>query len=69
MISLPHQVVLDLNDTCNTLAGRGSSFPGPVMPQIQVDRNLIVLLGSYLTNLSLNIQRFLPYMQRLADLM
>jgi len=39
------------------------------MPQIQVERNIIVLLGSYLTNLCLQLQRLSPLMTRCGDLM
>jgi hypothetical protein len=39
------------------------------MPQLQVERNIVVLLGSYLTNLALQLQRLLPYMARAGDLM
>lgn len=47
----------------------GADFPGPPMPQLQVQRNVIVLLGSYLTNLCLQIQRLQPLLQRTGDLM
>jgi hypothetical protein len=49
--------------------GPDANFPGPPMPQLQVDRNIVVLLGSYLTNLILQIQRLSPLMTRCGDLM
>ena len=49
--------------------GHNAHFPGPTMPQLPFDRNPILLLGSYLTNMSINLQRLLPFMQRLGDLM
>lgn len=39
------------------------------MPQLQVERNTVVLLGSYLTNLNLQLQRLAPMMSRTGDLM
>lgn len=39
------------------------------MPQLQVQRNVIVLLGSYLANLNLQLQRLAPLMSRTGDLM
>lgn len=53
----------------NRLMGNNSNFPGPAMPQLPFDRNPILLLGSYLTNLSFALQRLLPYMQRCGDLL
>ena len=39
------------------------------MPQLPFERNISVLLGSYLNNLALNMQRLIPFMQRCGDLM
>ena len=39
------------------------------MPQLDVERNVVVLLGSYLTNLNLQLQRMAPVMSRAGDLM
>ena len=39
------------------------------MPQLDVDRNIVVLLGSYLSNLNLQLQRLSPLMSRCGDLM
>ena len=39
------------------------------MPQLQVERNIVVLLGSYMTNLVLQLQRLMPLMSRAGDLM
>ena len=39
------------------------------MPLLPFDRNAMHLMGSYLTNLALNLQRVLPYVQRCGDLM
>ena len=39
------------------------------MPQLQVERNIVVLLGSYMTNLVLQLQRLMPLMTRAGDLM
>ena len=52
-MQLPHQVLFRLGQICNHMNGPGSSFPGPPMPQLHVERNMVVLLGSYLTNLML----------------
>lgn len=39
------------------------------MAQLPFDRNPMVLLGSYMTNLAFNMQRMIPYMQRCGDLL
>jgi len=39
------------------------------MPQLQVERNLVVLLGSYLSNLNVQLQRLSPVFARCGDLM
>ena len=39
------------------------------MPQLEVDRNIVVLLGSYLSNLNLQLQRLAPLLSRCGDLM
>lgn len=39
------------------------------MPQLPFDRNIIVLLGSYLSTLAFNMQRLTPMLQRCGDLM
>jgi hypothetical protein len=49
--------------------GPDVNFPGPPMPQLQVERNVVVLLGSYLTNLNLQLSRLAPLMTRCGDLM
>jgi len=49
--------------------GPSSNFPGPPMPQLQFQRNIIVLLGSYLSNLTLQLQRLAPLMNRTGDLL
>lgn len=49
--------------------GPDANFPGPPMPQLDVDRNIVVLLGSYLANLNLQLQRLSPLMSRAGDLM
>jgi hypothetical protein len=49
--------------------GRDSHFPGPVMPPISAHRNAMEQMGSYLCNLSLNLQRLLPFIQRVGDLL
>jgi len=68
-INLPHQVVQELGFACDGLSGEGSRMPGPPMPQLPFDRTPILLLGSYLNNLTNQIQRVLPYMTRTGDLM
>ena len=35
--------------------GPDAGFPGPPMPQLDVERNIVVLLGSYLSNLNLQL--------------
>lgn len=52
-MQLPHQVLFRLGQTANHLNGPNANFPGPSMPPLQVERNVVVLLGSYLTNLEL----------------
>jgi hypothetical protein len=48
----------------------GGNFPGPTMPiDRSVDRNILVLLGSYLCALNLQFSRMAPLMQRCGDLM
>lgn len=49
--------------------GPQAIFPGPIMPQLPFDRNTVVQLGSYLSNLSFNLQRLAPLMTRCGDLM
>jgi len=49
--------------------GNDAQFPGPPMAQLPFERNPMVLLGSYLTNLAFNMQRMIPYMQRCGDLL
>lgn len=49
--------------------GPDAGFPGPPMPPLDVDRNIVVLLGSYLSNLNLQLQRLTPLMSRCGDLM
>ena len=49
--------------------GRDAQFPGPVMPQLPFDRNVIVLLGSYLSSLSFAMNRLSPFLQRGGDLL
>ena len=39
------------------------------MPQLPFERNTSVLLGSYMSNLALNLQRLIPFMMRCGDLM
>jgi len=39
------------------------------MPQLPFDRNFIVLLGSYMSNLSFNLTRIAPLLSRCGDLM
>eukprot|EP00347_Sterkiella_histriomuscorum_P022410 403338593 len=69
VIQLPHQNVFQIGSICNQMMGRDAQFPGPMMPQLPFDRNMCVLLGSYLNNLSQNLQRLLPFMQRCGDLL
>ena len=68
-IKLPHETLFELNKISNRMMGNQANFPGPPMPQLPFDRNPILLLGSYLSNLSFTMQRLLPYMQRCGDLM
>jgi len=69
VIKLPHQTLFEIGQQCNRLMGEDSTFPGPPMPQLPFDRNPMVLLGSYLSNLAFNMQRMAPYMQRCGDLL
>ena len=61
-IQLPHQLLFKIDHQINSLHGPAAGFPGPRMPALQVDRNVVVLLGSYLANLSLQLQRVTPLM-------
>ena len=49
--------------------GDDTQFPGPPMPQLPFERNPIVLLGSYMSNLAFNMSRMIPYLQRCGDLL
>lgn len=49
--------------------GNNAQFPGPPMAQLPFDRNPMVLLGSYMTNLAFNMYLMIPYMQRCGDLL
>lgn len=51
------------------MMGREASFPGPIMPQLAFDRNIMVLLGSYMTGLAFNLTRVAPILQRCGDLL
>jgi hypothetical protein len=44
-------------------------FPGPIMPQLPFDRNMMVLLGSYMAGLAFNFTRLAPLLQRCGDLL
>lgn len=68
-MQLPHQALIRIGQVCNSMQGPNTNFPGPPMPQLQVERNTVVLLGSYLTNLNLQLQRLAPMMSRTGDLM
>ncbi len=37
--------------------GPQSIFPGPIMPQLPFERNIMVLLGSYMSGLAFNFTR------------
>ena len=39
------------------------------MPQLPFDRNITVLLGSYMTTLAFNLTRIAPLLQRCGDLL
>jgi len=60
---------LKVGQICNRMMGRDAQFPGPAMPPLPYERNPIVLMGSYLANLSQTLNRLTPFMQRCGDLM
>ena len=51
------------------MMGREATFPGPIMPQLPFDRNIMVLLGSYMSGLAFNMTRIAPLLQRCGDLL
>ena len=51
------------------MMGRDAVFPGPIMPQLPFDRNILVLLGSYMSGLAFNMTRIAPLLQRCGDLL
>ena len=51
------------------MMGPNAQFPGPTMPPLPVQRNPMVLMGSYLANLSQAMIRLAPFMQRTGDLL
>jgi len=51
------------------MMGREAHFPGPIMPQLEFERNIMVLLGSYMSVLSFNMMRLGPLLQRCGDLL
>jgi hypothetical protein len=60
MVQLPHQVLHQIGMICNQMMGPQSSFPGPIMPQLPFDRNMMVLLGSYMSSMAFNFTRLAP---------
>ncbi|KAL4435841.1 hypothetical protein ABPG74_015809 [Tetrahymena malaccensis] len=67
-IQLPHQELLNLGLICNNLMGTSSVFPGPPLPQ-PPNRSPAALIGSYLSNWQFQVQRTLPFVHRLAELL
>jgi len=53
----------------NSLMGQNSMFPGPSMPQLNVPRNSLVLLGGFLHSYQFQLTRLIPFISRLSDLM
>ena len=49
--------------------GPQSMFPGPIMPQLPFERNIMVLLGSYMSGMAFNFNRLAPMLQRCGDLL
>ncbi|CAG9334376.1 unnamed protein product [Blepharisma stoltei] len=68
-ILLPFPNVQNIGAIVNSLHGPASGFPPPRMPQINVERNPLVLLGGYLYNYQFQMLRLLPFISRLADLL
>ena len=56
-----------MGQICNRLMGNNTQFPGPPMAQLPFDRNPMVLLGSYMTNLAFNMQRMIPLIEEIAE--
>jgi len=69
VIQLPHQLLHSIGSICNTMMGPQSQFPGPIMPQLPFDRNIMVLLGSYMSVMAFNFTRLAPLLQRCGDLL
>jgi len=54
------------------LHGPHAGFPGPQMPNINRaynTRNSLTSMGVFLSNLSINLQRLIPFISRLGDLL
>lgn len=52
--------------------GPQAGFPGPQMPNINRaynNRNSLTSMGVFLSNLSINMQRLIPFISRLGDLL
>ncbi|EAS06764.2 ubiquitin family protein (macronuclear) [Tetrahymena thermophila SB210] len=67
-IQLPHQELLNLGLICNNLMGAQSTFPGPPLPMLP-NRSPAAMIGSYLSNWQFQVQRTLPFVHRLAELL
>lgn len=66
---LPNKTLQDLNALCNRFMGPTAKFPGVAMPPLPFKVDSAAQLGSYLTTMSMLIQRLLPFMQRTGDLL
>lgn len=67
-IQLPHGQLSQLGMMNSQMMGTSSVFPGPSIPE-QPDRNSVQMLGSYLQQYQFQIQRLLPFVQKLSDLL
>lgn len=67
-MTLPHNELIQLGLLNNQMMGANAVFPGPATPQV-AHRNSVQLLGSYLHQYQFQMQRLLPYLQKLSELM
>lgn len=68
-LKLPHDSLQEINKLTNRMLGNNSNFAGGQMPELPYERNPILLLGSYLSNLSFAMQRVQPFLSRQGELM
>ena len=67
--SLPFNHVQNIGNIVNHMHGPGAGFPPPRMPQLNVDRNSLVILGGFMYQYYFQLMRLLPFMSRVSDLL